>query len=94
MFFRKRKFDYVEKKEEILLTMVQDVGLALSPEEKKELEDSGFIDTGKYNGHGQPLLKNVNTGQVLPFCRAYCNVDLTCNLNTEDINKNPYGNMV
>lgn len=69
-----------EEKEAMLLNMVQDSGLALSLEEKKGLELSGWVDTGKYNGHGQPLVKNVKTGEVLSVCRSYPVMSTTCNV--------------
>ena len=85
MFFKKNEeksdkaFDYGEKKEAMLLNMVTDTGLALTPEEKERFEKSGWIDTGKFNGHGQPLVKNVKTGEVLSVCRSYPVMSITCN---------------
>lgn len=81
-----------EEKEAMLLNMVQSCGLALSLEEKKELETEGWVDTGKYNGHGQPLVRNVRTGQVLSVCRSYPVMSTTCNCYcSNDINNNPCG---
>ena len=72
-------YKYAAEKERMLLNMVTNVGLALSPEEKQSLEKSGWSDTGKFNGHGQPLVKNMKTGEVLSFCRSYPLMVTTCN---------------
>ena len=42
--------------------------LALTPDEKKELEIAGWHDTGLINGHGQPMVQN-NKGEILSVCR-------------------------
>ena len=82
-----------EKKEAMLLNIVQDCGLALSLEEKKGLETTGWVDTGKYNGYGQQLVKNVKTGEVLAVCRSYPAVmSTTCNVcYSRSSNNNPCG---
>jgi hypothetical protein len=81
-----------EEKEAMLLYMVQGCGLALSLEEKKELEKAGWVDTEKYNGHGQPLVKNVRTGEVLSVCRSYPVMSSTCNFYCSNlVNDNPCG---
>lgn len=91
MLFKKKNVEMSYKTEEVeamLLNMVQDCGLALSLEEKKELESSGWVDTGKYNGHGQPLVKNVKTGEVLSVCRSYPVMSTTCNIGYFSSSKN------
>ena len=100
MLFKKKNeeksdkaFDYGEKKEAMLLNMVTDTGLALTPEEKEEFRQSGWIDTGKFNGYGQPLVRDVKTGEILPVCRAYKPKNYSCNVYWEpkNINNNPCG---
>lgn len=100
MLFKKKNveneewYKYSEEKEKMLLNMVQDSGLALSLEEKKGLESSGWIDTGKFNGHGQPLVKNVKTGEVLSVCRSYSAVmSTTCGVKIPEFGEyyNPCG---
>lgn len=97
MFFKKNEeksdkaFDYGEKKEAMLLNMVTDTGLALTPEEKERFEKSGWIDTGKFNGHGQPLVRNVETGEILPVCRAYYPESYSCNSYWVNTKNNPCG---
>lgn len=42
--------------------------LALSPDERKSFEKSGWHDTGLINGHGQPIVQN-DKGLMLSVCR-------------------------
>ena len=99
MLFKKKNveneewYKYSEEKEKMLLNMVTNVGLALSLEEKKGLESSGWIDTGKYNGHGQPLVKNIKTGEILSVCRSYPCMETTCSVKIPEFGEyyNPCG---
>ena len=51
--------------------------LALTPDEKKGLENSGWHDTGLINSYGQPMVQN-DKGEILSFCRLPRVYDYCC----------------
>lgn len=53
------------------------LGDNLTDDERKGLEASGYVPTGTSNIHGQPLLRNKYTGEVLSLCRGIA-IQTTC----------------
>ena len=85
-------------REENLLNVRQTHGVPLSSEELSDLQESCFSFTGYYNGHGQPVLKNVKTGENIAVCRM-SSVQLTCDtyfnndpLENKSNTSNPFSN--
>lgn len=54
-------------------------GLALTNEELRGLEASGWEFAGWYNIHGQPIVRNKKTGEELAYCRMGYRISDICN---------------